>query len=121
MRLRLIALAPLRFALRPILAAVLCAGLLLGTPSTAPAQSPTEAGYGETVIPPGQEAPSREVAEGDPNPAPASAAGPRPARAPAAPAKLPFSGADVGILTLAALALLTTGMVLRRSTRVEPG
>jgi hypothetical protein len=90
-----------------------CAVLLLALATPAAAQNPTAEGYGPTVVvaPPPPPAPARGVL-GEP-----------PGQVTSAPAKpgstLPFTGADVGAVVLAALILLLLGAVLRRSTREQ--
>jgi hypothetical protein len=82
-----------------------CAGLLLATAAPAPAQNPTYEGYSPTVVITPPPPPARSVL-------------------PYTDAKksgstLPFTGADVGAVVLAALILLVLGAVLRRSTREQ--
>jgi hypothetical protein len=108
-------------------------------PAAALAQSPSQSGYGETplVAPPrsavaavnGNDGSGRPVASGtgSPGASGASAAGAGAAAGPAAAAdpsatldagsgNLPFTGMDLGVIALAAAALLAAGAGLRRVT-----
>ena len=88
--------------------------------TTAMAQgTPSERGYDESLGVIGEiqseEPPPTETREEEPTPTPTPA--PPPVRE---ESDLPFTGLDLGIVALMGVALLGTGLVLRRTTRRSP-
>ena len=73
------------------------------------AQTPSQSGYGETQVLPASSTPSAG--------APADKSGSVAANS---TSSLPFTGLEVGLVALAALALLAVGVGLRRATSTRP-
>jgi hypothetical protein len=103
-----------------IIALALAGTLALSAPALAQTSSPTQDAYGGViaeVVTPSEDqpaAPQQEVAAETATPAPTAAAQPQ-----AEEGALPFTGLQATLVALAGIALLGTGLVLRRTTRSD--